>query len=74
MELCKSDNQFIHAYDLQNLLENWGFNLNKEQFKYIFNRFDADGDGVISFGDLKKVVGKEITPLENQFFRWDKKV
>lgn len=35
--------------ELNNYLKHWGMNLNNEQFQYIFNKFDADKDGKISY-------------------------
>jgi hypothetical protein len=38
----------------------------------LFQEFDADGDGLISYKDFTLTVGKEIHPSEGLYFRQDK--
>lgn len=58
--------------ELRFYLQYWGLNLTEEQFKYIFSKFDVDGDGEISYMDFHKSVGNEIHPGESLYFRQDK--
>jgi Ca2+-binding EF-hand superfamily protein len=38
--------------ELNNYLHHWGIYLNEEQFQMIFNKFDADKDGKITYEDF----------------------
>lgn len=53
-------------------MHHWGLQLNKEQFQFIFNKFDYDQDGRISYKDFHKTIGSEIHPGESLYFRQDK--
>jgi Ca2+-binding EF-hand superfamily protein len=55
--------------ELRFYLQHWGLNLTEEQFKFIFNKFDVDKDGEISYMDFHKAVGSEIHPGESLYFR-----
>ena len=46
--------------DLQFYLLHWGVAATEEKFLELFNYFDADGDGKISYKDFQATVGKEI--------------
>ena len=50
-------------------LDHWGFKLTEAEFQKVYDAFDYDGDGKISFGDFTKVVGSEIHPGESLYFR-----
>jgi len=43
--MCKSKEGNIKKYDLEHLLEHWGFNLDEEVFEKIFRKLDHDKDG-----------------------------
>lgn len=59
--------------ELLNYLHHWGIYLTTEQFQKLFNKFDADGDGKISYEDFQNTVGNEINPPEFLYFRQDTK-
>ena len=62
----------ILAEELKFYFQHWGLNLTDEQFKVIFNKFDFDGDGKISYKDFHTTIGSEIHPGETLYFRQDK--
>ena len=68
-DLSQSEKGYIHSYDLQHLFEHWGLQLNQEQFEKVFQKFDYDNDGKISYNDLQRIVGKILAPYENLYFR-----
>jgi Ca2+-binding EF-hand superfamily protein len=70
--LNKEKSGAIEPEELQFYLQHWGLNLNKEQFQYIFDKFDYDRDGKISYKDFHKTIGSEIHPGETLYFRQDK--
>ncbi len=43
--------------------------MSDEQFHEIYNIFDFDKDGKISYSDFNKAVGSEIHPGETLYFR-----
>jgi hypothetical protein len=45
--------------------------LTDEQFKILFDKFDHDKDGKISYEDFQNTVGMEINPMEFLYFRQD---
>jgi hypothetical protein len=71
-DMNKEKDAAIAEDELRFYLQYWGLNLTEEQFKYIFNKFDVDGDGEISYMDFHKSVGNEIHPGESLYFRQDK--
>jgi len=48
------------------MMEAWGF---KSDCRQLFDWLDIDGDGVISFNDLRATAGVEIAPMEQFYFR-----
>ncbi len=50
----------------------WGITISEEQFTQIFNKFDLDGDGEISYKDFQVSIGSEMFPSEGLYFRQDK--
>ena len=38
--------------ELRYFFDHWGFNVEEDQFMEIFNKFDANKDGNISYQDL----------------------
>jgi len=49
----------------------WGFQAKPEQVNDLLTWLDADGDGKISYEDMRMTVGKEIAPMEQIYFRQD---
>lgn len=50
-------------------MEDWGFHAKPEQIDSLLAWLDEDGDGRISYEDLRRTVGKEIAPMEQIYFR-----
>lgn len=59
----------IAPEELRFYFNHWGFNLNDQRFSMIYNKFDYDGDGKISYDDFHKTIGSEIHPGEILYFR-----
>jgi Ca2+-binding EF-hand superfamily protein len=72
IDLNKEKTGAILAEELRFYFLQWGFNLTDHQFKQIFDKFDCDGDGKISYKDFHMSVGSEIHPGETLYFRQDK--
>ena len=69
IDLNQDKSGFIAAEELKFYLEHWGLRLSDEQFQFIFDKFDCDKDGKISYKDFHKSVGSEIHPGETLYFR-----
>ena len=55
-------------------MKKWGNEIpEKEKLQAIFDRFDVDKDGKISFNDLQKSMGKVLHPKCDEYFRQDTK-
>lgn len=52
MDLNMEKSGSISPEELRFYFKHWGLNLTDEQFKYLFNKFDLDGDGKISYKDF----------------------
>jgi len=50
----------ISKSELANYFSNWC--LTKEQFEWLFNKFDKDQDGQISYNDFTQTIGSELYP------------
>jgi Ca2+-binding EF-hand superfamily protein len=61
---------FITRDDLQLFFAPW--QLSNEQFEWLFNKFDQDKDGKISYRDFSNTVGLELFPQEGLYFRQEK--
>lgn len=61
--------QTIQKHELKFYLDHWGLKMSEEQFQEIYNMFDVDKDGQISYNDFNKAVGSEIHPGETLYFR-----
>jgi Ca2+-binding EF-hand superfamily protein len=59
----------IKPNELKSYLHRKGLYLTDEQFQKVFNRFDCDGDGKISYEDFQNTAGSEINPTEFLYFR-----
>ena len=56
---------------MQVYLHHWGLYLTDQQFRKVFDKFDQDKDGKISYEDFQNTVGMEINPMEFLYFRQD---
>jgi Ca2+-binding EF-hand superfamily protein len=70
-ELDRRKQGHITKAAFEEIIESWGFEATREQVDGIFDWLDADKDQIISYMDLKKSLGTEITPQETFFFRQD---
>jgi len=61
----------ISSRELKFYLNFWGITINEDEFNHVFNRFDLDGDGVISYKDFQESIGSEMFPSEGLYFRQD---
>jgi hypothetical protein len=61
----------ISPLRLRRQFSNWGVDMTDDQFQIIFNKFDIDGDGSISYTDFLNSAGKECFPKEGLYFRQD---
>jgi Ca2+-binding EF-hand superfamily protein len=50
----------------------WGMDITDEEFEAVYNKFDLDQDGVISYKDFQISIGSEMFPAEGLYFRQDK--
>lgn len=69
IDLNKEKSGAILPEELQFYFHHWGLYLTPDQFQYIFNKFDYDRDGKISYKDFHKTIGSEIHPGETLYFR-----
>lgn len=58
--------EFSH---FRRLMDDWGFFAKPEQIDELLKWLDVDGDGKISYEDLRRSVGREIAPMEQIYFR-----
>ena len=65
----EDNDEFIDRQELRFFLEHWGFPLSDEVADNVFNYFDKDGDGGISYADFVQSIGLEIHPGETLYFR-----
>mmetsp|Transcript_2118 Transcript_2118/g.2000 ORF Transcript_2118/g.2000 Transcript_2118/m.2000 type:complete len:242 (+) Transcript_2118:694-1419(+) len=72
IDLNKEKGGAILPKELMFYFNHWGLSLTPEQFQYIFDKFDYDKDGKISYKDFHKTIGSEIHPGESLYFRQDK--
>ena len=63
----------IQRWEFKYYCDHWGYTSSEEQFDEIFNTFDVDQDGEISYQDLQKAFGSILNPPENFYFRQDLK-
>jgi len=47
----------------------WGLEITEDEFNNVFNKFDIDGDGVISYKDFQVSIGAKMFPAEGLYFR-----
>lgn len=61
----------IKPDELKHYLHHWGLFMTEQQFRGLFDKFDHDKDGRISYEDFQNTVGMEINPMEFLYFRQD---
>lgn len=61
----------IKPKEFREHLEHWGLTLTDDQFQGLFEKFDCDKDGKISYEDFMNSAGNEINPMEFLYFRQD---
>ena len=71
MNLGKSGK--IQKWEMKYFINHWGFKMSPEEFEEIYDRFDVDNDGLISYQDLQTVFGTILNPPESFYFRQDRK-
>lgn len=64
-----SGENFIEFDRFRKFMDEWGFNAKPEQVDELLHWLDDDGDGRISYDDMRRTVGKEIAPMEQIYFR-----
>ena len=64
-------NKYIDKFELHISLKNLGFYLDSNTFDKVFDLFDYDKDGRISYQDFKRTIGERIKPEEFLYFRQD---
>lgn len=70
MDLNAEKSGCIEPKELKFYFQHWGLGgITDAQFQSLFNKFDADGDGKISYKDFQQTVGSEIHPAEGLYFR-----
>jgi len=52
MDLNMEKSGSIMPEELRFYFKHWGLTLTDEQFRYLFDKFDLDGDGKISYKDF----------------------
>lgn len=62
----------ISKRELKFYLNFWGIDLNDKEFDLVFDKFDLDRDGLISYKDFQLSIGSEMFPQEGLYFRQDK--
>lgn len=62
----------ISKNELKFYLHFWGIDISDEDFKRVYNNFDVDKDGKISYKDFYLSIGQELFPQEGLYFRQDK--
>lgn len=53
---------YVSKQDLENMVSKWGVKLDEAKLQQLFESFDHDKDGQISFKDFQETIGMEITP------------
>lgn len=62
----------ITQEEFKYFLQFWGMTITPEQFSLVFDKFDLDGDGALSYKDFQQSIGAEMFPAEGLYFRQDK--
>ena len=63
--------KYIDKLELKIALKNLGFYLDSSVFNKLYDIFDYDKDGQISYQDFKATIGEKIQPEEFLYFRQD---
>ena len=67
----EDNDPYIQKEELFFFLNHWGFPISKDQADEVFDYFDDDKDGLISYQDFIMSIGYEIHPEETLYFRQD---
>ena len=59
----------IQRWEMKYFCDHWGFVMSDAQFAKIFQTFDVDNDGEISYQEFQKVFGAILNPPEGFYFR-----
>lgn len=62
IDLNQEKSGAIKPEELKLYLNHWGLPMTDQQFKVLFDKFDHDKDGLISYEDFQNTVGMEINP------------
>ena len=57
MDLNLEKTGYIMPDELRFYFEHWGLTLTPSQFQYLFDKFDSDKDGKISYKDFQLTAG-----------------
>jgi Ca2+-binding EF-hand superfamily protein len=60
---------YLSKDELKFYFTHWGLSMTNEEFEKVYDYFDIDKDGKISYFDFNKAVGPEIHPGETLYFR-----
>jgi Ca2+-binding EF-hand superfamily protein len=71
MALDHSKSGAVTQDDFKVFLTHWGVKTTEEKFSELFNYFDADKDGEISYKDFLGTVGQEMQPDQGCYWRRD---
>ena len=72
-DLNRSKTGQIDQNELNMYLIHWGLEITEEELDAVFNFFDYNKDGKISYEDFQKTAGSEINPPEFLYFRQEAK-
>lgn len=61
----------ISLKEFKFFLNFWGMDIAEKDIVSCFNKFDIDGDGLISYKDFQQSIGSEMFPAEGLYFRQD---
>ena len=61
----------IMPSDLKFYLTHWGVAASEAKFKELFDFFDEDKDGKISYKDFQQTVGEQMQPNQGKYWRQD---
>ena len=72
-ELDTNGSGYVGKSDLRRIGQDYGWNLTMEEFRWVVNRFDKDGDGRISYSefvDFMSLGSRDLKNIEGRFRRF----
>ena len=60
---------YLSHGELKFYFNHWGLQMTEKEFLRVYNHFDKDQDGKISYHDFAQAIGPEIHPGETLYFR-----